>query len=160
MRNYYPILFFVLGLIACQSSSSSEWKPLNLLQYNIPITILAPDSAKVVNSTLGVIQDVTVKSQEDNYSIQIFASEATTTSLPAIKTSQLLDIRNNPFFSKIVMEEEPGFIYENQLDSNLINYGFRYIRVQGDKEYVFQTGLVGQFSLEEVKRMYEAVKQK
>ena len=46
------------------------------------------------------------------------------------------------------------------LDSTNLNYGFKYLRIQGDKEYTFQTAMVGTFSLEEAKGMYEAVKQK
>ena len=60
-------------------------------------------------------------------------------------------------FSKIVEEDEKGFIFEKKYSEDRISYDFRYVRLQGDKEFVFQTGLLGQFDLEEVKRMYEAV---
>jgi len=45
-------------------------------------------------------------------------------------------------------------------DSISTNYGFKYLKIQGDKEYIFQTGLVGNFGLDDVKVMYEAVKNK
>ena len=51
-----------------------------------------------------------------------------------------------------------GFIFEKKLSPDHLNYDFRYFKVQGDKEYVFQTGLIGKFSLEDVKGMYGAVK--
>ena len=59
---------------------------------------------------------------------------------------------------KIIEEEEVGFIYETVFDSTATNYGFKYLKIQGDKEYIFQTGLVGTFGLDDVKMMYEAVK--
>lgn len=156
-------LLFVVAVIlmwACQrNSSEQDWVEKDLLQYGIPITIMAPDSAEVNSSDLGgLIQDVTIKKGDDYY-IQIYASDAETTDIAKVKSAQLSEVKSNRYFSKIVQEETEGFIYETVIDSSAINYGFRYVRVQGDKEFIFQTGLVGNFSLEQVERMYEAVKQ-
>lgn len=156
-------LLFVVAIIfmwACESNGTKQdWVEKDLLQYGIPMTIMAPDSAEVNSSDLGgLIQDVTVKKGEDYY-IQIYASDAETTDIARVKSAQLSEVKSNRYFSKIVQEESEGFIYETAIDSSTINYGFRYLRVQGDKEYIFQTGLVGNFSLEQVEKMYEAVKQ-
>lgn len=156
-------LLFVLAVIlmsACQrNSTEQDWVEKDLLQYGIPVTIMAPDSAEVNSSDLGgLIQDVTIKKGEDYY-IQIYASGAETTDIAKIKSGQLSEVKSNRYFSKIVKEDTDGFIYETMIDSSAINYGFRYVRVQGDKEFVFQTGLVGNFSLQEVEKMYEAVRQ-
>ena len=160
MKNYVILCTIsVMGLFACEKSKT-KLKPLDLLQYGVPITIMAPDSAKVKAGSLSFSQDITIKSETDNYDIQIFAYDATTTNLDAIKASHLADVKNGPFFSKVIEEEDVGFIYETNYDSTSTSYGFKYFRVQGDKEYIFQTGLVGSFKLEDVKRMYEAVKQK
>jgi hypothetical protein len=78
--------------------------------------------------------------------------------LAKVKSDQLNTVKDTRYFSKIVREEEEGFIYESAFDSTTTGYGFRYIQIKGDKEYVFQTGLVGTFSLEEVENMYKAVK--
>ena len=66
------------------------------------------------------------------------------------------DIQKLSFFSKIMEEEDQGFIFEKTLGEDK-TYDFRYVRIQGDNEYVFQTGLMGKFTLEQVKDMYEAV---
>lgn len=148
----------LLFVLSCQKEKQDDWKPLDLLQYGIPITVLAPDSSLVKSDDLGgLIKDVTVKSGDD-YSIQIYATDAITTDIAKIKAAQLAEVKGNRYFSKIVEEEEAGFLYEMMLDSTNINYGFRHIRVQGDMEFIFQPGLIGTFSLEEAKRMYEAVK--
>ena len=156
-------LLFVVAIIfmwACSSDSSKQdWVEKDLLQYGIPMTILAPDSAEVNSSDLGgLIQDVTIK-QGDDYYVQIYASDAETTDIARVKSAQLSEVKSNRYFSKIIQEETEGFIYETTIDSFLISYGFRYVRVQGDKEYIFQTGLVGNFTLEQVEKMYESVKQ-
>jgi len=156
-RNSFFYLCCLLIAAACQTETEPALKPLDLLQYDIPITIMAPDSAIVKTMDLGVMKDVSVKKGDDYY-IQIYASEASTNDLARVKADQLAEVKKNPYFSKIIEEEETGFIYEMVYDSLNTYYGFRHIRLQGDKEFIFQTGLVGMFSLEDAKQMFEAVK--
>ncbi|RLD18025.1 MAG: hypothetical protein DRI69_11070, partial [Bacteroidetes bacterium] len=61
------------------------------------------------------------------------------------------------YYQKIMSDDDQGFIYQTAIDSTYINYGFRYFRLQGDKEYVFQTSLGGKYTLEAVQQMYKAV---
>lgn len=157
----YRFLIFltvITGMYACQNSSNTALKSLDLLQYGIPITIMAPDSAKVVVGSLSFSQDITVKSEADKFDLQIFAYDATTNNLAEVKASHLAEVKSNAYFSKILEEEDAGFIYETTFDSTTTSYGFKYLKLQGDKEYIFQTGLIGTFELEDVKMMYEAVK--
>lgn len=156
--NYLLLAILFTGLFACQNASNTKLQSLDLLQYGIPITIMAPDSAKVVAGSLSFSQDITIKSPVDNYDVQIFAYDATTTDLSAVKASHIAEAKSNAYFSEIIEEEDAGFIYSTIFDSTATNYGFKYLKIQGDKEYIFQTGLVGTFGLEDVKMMYEAVK--
>ena len=159
MKRFVCLLALVWGMIACNSEPQSTLSELNLLEYGLPITVQAPDSAKVKKVDMGsIMKDVSIKHGED-YSIQIYASQATTNDIAKLKADKLNDIKMNPFFSKIVKEEEAGFIFENKIDSSTINYGFNYAYVQGDMEYIFSTGLIGTFTLEEAESMYNAVKQ-
>ena len=159
MKIHYLILAALFtGLFACQNTSKTNLKSLDLLQHGIPITIMAPDSAKVVAGSLSFSQDITIKSPADNYDVQIFAYDATTTDISVVKASHLAEAKSNAYFSEIIEEEEAGFIYSTVFDSTATNYGFKYLKIQGDKEYIFQTGLVGTFGLEDVKMMYDAVK--
>jgi len=161
MKSYYILFAFLITVLACQNNAAtSNLKPTDLLQYGIPITIMAPDSIVVKSGNLGFSQDVTIKGEEADFDLQIFAYNATTTDVNKVKQEQLEEIKSNRYFSKIVQEDPDGFIYEMALDSTNLNYGFKYLRIQGDKEYTFQTAMVGTFSLEEAKGMYEAVKQK
>ncbi len=158
MKKLLPLLLFGLFLAACQQSATDRWEPLDLMSYGIPVSVQAPDSARVQVSNLGggLIKDVTIKAGADYY-IQLYASGAETTDIAKLKADQLSEVKANRYFTRIVEEEEDGFIYETQIDS-VVSFGFRHIRVQGDTECIFQTGLVGQFSLEDVENMYAAVK--
>ncbi len=157
MKNLLPVVVLSLLIGACTKDAKTKLNPLDLLSYGVPITIMAPDSAKVETMDMIVQKDITVRKGKDYY-VQIYASDATTRDVAQLKAEQLAEVKTNRFFSKIINEEEAGFIYEMAIDSVNINYGFRHVRVQGDREYVFQTGLVGNFNLEETQRMYEAVK--
>lgn len=153
------ISFLILGLLSCQSDSTANLQPLDLMRYDIPLTIMAPDSVNVKTMDLVIQKDVTVKGAlTDDYYVQIYAADAATNDIAQVKAEQLTEVKSNRYFSKIVEEEDMGFIYETKIDSTN-NYGFRYIHLQGDKQYIFQTGLIGTFSQEDVKGMYNAVKQ-
>ncbi|MCB0618481.1 MAG: hypothetical protein KDC43_07140 [Saprospiraceae bacterium] len=146
--------------IACQSEPADPWQPLDLLPHGIPVKVLAPDSAKVKTTDYGYgLLDVTV-TKMPHYAIQILASDAMTNDLAAVKAEQLAELKKRPEFTQVLKDEDNGFVYELRLDSTRNNYGFRYVRLQGDKEYVFQTGLMGVFTQEDVERMYEAVQDK
>lgn len=152
------LLCVITGIGSCQQEAAGDWEPTSLMPYGVPVTIMAPDSVVVKTSDMGgLLKDITVRGGEE-YSIQIYATDAETNDISKIKANQLADVKSNRYFSRIVEEEEAGFIYETQIDSSNINYGFRYIHLQGDKEYIFQTGLTGLYTQEEVERMYEAVK--
>ncbi len=158
MRNICMVLGLAFFLFQCQGDQQDEWKSVDLLEHGIPLSVQAPDSIEVEKMNLGgILQDVTLR-RGDDYFIQIYASDASTNDISKLKADQLAEVKTNRFFSKIVEEDEQGFIYETQIDS-LINFGFRYIHLQADREYIFQTGLTGTYTLDEVKRMYQAVQQ-
>ena len=82
---------------------------------------------------------------------RFFAADANTTNAKMIVEELKKDAENNPYFSKIVSEDDDGFIYETMIDSTF-SYKFRQVRIQGDREYIFQTGLIGSFTLDQVKK--------
>lgn len=160
MRKIGFIIAACVFVVACQKDQALDWEETNLLACcQLPISVLAPDSARINSSKLGdLYKDVTIKSGND-YFIQIYASEATTNDIAKIKSDQLRQVKEFPFFSKIVEEDENGFLYENIIDTTNINYSFRYVSVAGDMEYIFQPGLTGIFTEEQARRMYQAVQQ-
>lgn len=153
----FTILVVSLTMIGCRTESTSSYSDLSLLQYGVPFSIKAPADAQVKKASLGIYEDITIKAG-DQYQVQLLVSDATTLDATAIKADLLGDIKRNPFFAELIEEADDGFVYKKEIDSSSINYSFRHVRVQGDKEYIFQPALVGQFSLEDVKTMYQAVR--
>jgi len=149
----------VLLLASCKSdsgTSTSGLVDLDLMKYGMPIKVKAPAEAKVESSDMGIMKDVTIKGDK-NFYLQVTSGVATTSKIPEIKAQQMNEIKSAMFFDAIVEEEENGFIYRKKITEDRMNHDFRYIRVQADQEYIFQTGLMGQYSLEDVKTMYAAV---
>lgn len=160
MKNFSFLVVIILFFAACSPEEKVDFKPLDLLKQGIPLTIMAPDSADVKKSDFGpVMKDITIRKGAD-YFVQIYASQASTSDVSKLKAQELAEVKNKKYFSKIVKDEPMGFIYETKVDSNYIDYGFRYVLIQGSNEYIFQTGLIGPFTLEAVEHMYEAVQQK
>ena len=103
------------------------------------------------------MKDYTIRKGNDFY-IQIFEFSAPRLDAAGEKLRQLATVKEDPFFKEIIREYDQGFIFSKQSDSTNLDYDFRYIRLLDDKELIFQTGLVGSFTLKEVERMYKAVK--
>ena len=155
-----PPIFLILGLCAFLACQSTEMKlqKLDLQPYDLPIVIMAPDSAVVQKKDYSFMKDITIK-KGDDYFIQIFEFTAPKLDAAGEKLRQLASVREDTFFREIIKEYDRGFIYSRQADtaSTALVYDFRYIRILDGKELIFQTGLVGSFSLEEVRTMYKAV---
>lgn len=160
MKKVFTTLVLASVLLwSCQTDGGSDLVAKDLMEHGIPVTIMAPDSAIVKARNMGsLMKDVTVKG-EGNYDLQIMSSGATTSDLARVKAEQLSTVKTNRYFSKIVTEEENGFLYEMALDSNNLNYNFRYILLQGDQEIIFSAGMASTLDQEEAERLYESVKQ-
>jgi hypothetical protein len=154
-----PLLIFVLIIAVLASCRKDDMKMqnLDLTSYGIPLTIIAPDSAEVQEKPYPFMRDITIR-KDNRYYVQIFEFEAPKLDAAGEKLRQLASVKEDPYFIEVVMEDEQGFIYSRTLDSTKLNYDFRYIKILGPKELIFQTGLVGTFTLEDVKRMYKSVK--
>ena len=150
------LCFFIFG---CSDKPTMNLSPQNLLAYGIPLTVMVPDSADIKKEDWGSMLIVTIKKGKD-FDLQVQASEATSTDIATVKAQKIIDVKNERYFSKIIKEDANGFVFETQPDSTTNFYGFRYIQVQGDKEYVIQNGLAGNYSLEQAENMYEAIKLK
>jgi hypothetical protein len=162
MRIYLPYkiylfcVIFLLSIFSCKNAPENKYKDLDLMVYGLPIKIKAPEGAEVKVDDMGIVQDVTVKAGDDFY-LQILSGVAYSFDLPAIIQKQKADVVNSKYFSKIIQEDDHGFIFEKKYSEERITYDFRCVKIQGDREYVFQTGLMGKFSLEDAQSMYASV---
>lgn len=155
MKNYILILVLCLAIFSC--SEESKFVDYDLVQHGLTIKIKAPLDPDVKVTDMGIAKDVTIAKGED-YNVQIISSNATTYDVKKILADKKADIEKIPFFSKIVHEDEHGFVFEKKIDDENINYDFRSVKIIGDQEYDFQTGLLGKFTKEQAMDMFEAVK--
>ncbi len=155
---YFLLAAASLATLSCgEDKSESAFVELDLLSYGMPIVIHAPADPVIEKINLTIQQNITVKKGPD-YSLQIYQSDALVSNVAAIKARLLYEVQGHKFYQKIMSDDDQGFIYQTAIDTSNINYGFRYFRLQGDKEYVFQTALGGKFTLEAVQDMYDSVK--
>ena len=158
MRLIGMIILVSLFICSCQSEDNNGMSKRNLLEYGIPLTILAPDSVDITKTNYGVSKEVTIQSENSqDYNVQIYLAEATTSDEEKVKAQQLEMLQQMPIFSKIILDEPTGFIYETLTDSTLHSFGFRRVLIQGAREYIFQTG-IGTYTKEQAEKMYHATK--
>jgi len=154
----FSLLIVVILFAACSGNEDGYLKPLNLLEYGIPLTILSPDSVDITKANLVVQDEVTIKSQKsDDFEIRIYFGDATISSLADVKTQQMQFIKDAGLYSKTILDEPDGFIYESSIDPTLFSYGFRRILLMGDQEYIFQSGS-GIYTQKQAEEMYHATK--
>ena len=159
--NKYLILTVAIAILfaSCmpKDNPKGEWKPLDLLPHGLPVTILAPDSAEVSVTRVGVVEDVTISKPGDRYGIQIYVQPAFSNDLPALKSSQVEEVKSTAEFQKILEEDEHGFLFALR-SGNLEYYSFRLVHLQADKEYIFTTTFNEQYTLEEARQLLHAVR--
>lgn len=153
MRGFW-ILLTILLLSAC-SEPKANYPEMDLMKHGLPIKINAPADAKVEMNDMLLMKDVTVI--KDKFYLQIFSSEAMINDVAKIKAEKLNEVKSKPSFSKIIQDDPSGFIFEKLRSDSTANYDFRQVKIQGDKQYIFQTGLIGKFTEREVRDMYESV---
>jgi len=159
------IFIGILGvgiLFGCNSEGTpGAWKEHNLLRYDLPVRVMGPDSVKVTSNNLLFSKDVTIEGAlEDGYGIQIFSSEASSQDPKKIKAEELAASKKHQFFDELIQDDDQGFIFSTKLDSANVYHGFKYIKVQGAKEYIYQNLSGRKYDLDDVKKMYKAVQPK
>lgn len=158
LRSFIGLgLIFTFIFSACSPDPSEDWVEHNLIGEGVPLKILGPEDLEVKVSTLGTMQDITLRGSDD-YSLQVFGMDVQTTNIENLVEEQKDMVREEAYFEKIVEEWEEGFIYSLQIDSAALDYDFRQLRLKGDKVYIFQCGMLGRNSKEKVDRLVKAVR--
>jgi hypothetical protein len=150
------ILSFIF-LTSCNSDKKASNKELDLMGYGVPLKVKAPEGTEVKVKDMSIYKDITLK-KGDDYFVQILSSSATTNDIAKIKEERLGEVKLNPFFSNVILDEPNGFVFEKKMNDTTFNFDFRYVKIQGDNQFTFQTGLFGLFTKEQVLNMYESIK--
>ena len=150
------LLLVVLFLASCGGDKSKSYPSTDLLKHGFSISVKAPENAEIASDDFGVMQELTIKGGED-YNVQILKSKSNTTDIAQAVGGQKKIVKTDQYFTKVIEEYDNGFIFEKDIEGN-VNYDFRYIKIIGDQEYVYQTGMMGTFTEEAVRTMYTSVK--
>jgi hypothetical protein len=154
MIKYIAFLVGANLIVSC-GSKSAKYPSTDLLKHGFSISVNAPADAKIESDDLGVMKELTIKSGED-YNIQILKSNSNTNIVKDAVNGQMRMVKSDEYFTKVIEEYDNGFIFEKDIDGN-VNYDFRYIKLIGDQEYIYQTGMMGTYTEEAVRTMYESV---
>lgn len=149
-------------LAGCSGDSTpGSWKEHNLLKYDLPVRIMGPDSVRVTSDNLLFQKDVTIEGVlEDGFGVQIFSSSATSQDATKLKADELAATKEHRYFKELIQDDEQGFIYSTEIDSANVYHQFKYLKVQGSQEYLFQSLSGRKYDLNDVKKMYKAVQPK
>lgn len=154
MRKGTLLVCTLLLILSCRNGNLEEQ---NLLEYGFPLTIDLPKGATIEEEEILLYKSLIIK-KDPNFHMVLYQSDATE-SLAEVITDQKQLAIENPYFNEFVVDEEGGFIYRTVIDSTYTNYNFRHAKIFGQKEYLFQAGLVNQYTEKEVKDMYKIAKE-
>lgn len=166
MKNI-TLFFSVFALLfwaACggKGKAPAYESEVDLKEHGLALKIKAPADAKVTASD-GLVQDIKVEAKD--FYVQIYGVDITQTAdRKALKAEAVKEVQESASgctFKRFVLEEDFGFVYELTCSRDTASkfYDFRYLYVRGDREYTFQSTTTLPFTEEQVKNMYEAVKQ-
>lgn len=146
-----PAIFY---LTSCGGNGDHQKKENG--KQKLPFEVDAPWGASYETREYNELTSYIIR-KDDEYAVEVIASPAETNDLAAIKNDQLNTVMESPYFSRIILNEPVGFIFEMIVDSSK-HYDFRLIKLRDKTQYVFQTELTSVFSEGEARLMYESVK--
>lgn len=153
MKKIILLLIVAFGTIAC---SSDGLETINLQEQGANIDIKAPAGAEITSEPIGLRKEIRVK--QDQFNIIILVAEEASETAAEMKKAKLESVKALDIFSKVVQEDDNGFIYEIDQGEDK-NYDFRYVYVKNGTSHDFRRYFTGDYTLDEVKTMYNAIKQ-
>ncbi len=154
MKRLIPLLILAFGVIACNSDGLET---ISLQEHGANIDIKIPPGAEVTSEPIGYRKQIFV--QQDKFNLIVLVGDEETETAAEIKKENLESVKALDIFSEIIQEDDNGFIYEINQGTGK-NYDFRYVYVKNGTSHGFRRNFVGDYTLDEVKTMYNAVKQK
>lgn len=144
----------VLVLVSCGGNGDrqKQEKPIQKLPFKVD----APWGASYETREYNDVTAFTIR-KDDDYAVEVIAEPAIANDLAVIKDDELKTVTESPYFSRLILNEANGFIFEMIVDSSK-HYDFRLVKLRDQTQYVFQTDLTQLFSEGETRLMYESVK--
>ena len=155
------LLLTVVGILtSCGKKDELNLVKTDLLQYGVPITIKAPKTATFESSDLAGLRGVVITDSMSYFQLSAYANPITTSDVTQYKAEKLGTERARETFTKLIQEDRDGFIYESKWDEQTTGFQFVYFVVAGDKYYTLENIGNSILTLEEAKRIYNAIRAK
>ena len=149
-----PLL--ILFLSSCGQDATSGLEETDLMRHGLPLKILAPPDLEVESASIGSQQEFKLNGGDD-FTMEVHVSEGLSGNMSELVSDLKKSIESHRFFNGYFLDEPDGFIYEFKMSETISNFGFRRVRIQGDKEFVFRNGPGKIFTEEQATRMFKAV---
>ena len=159
-------IFFVIGcggepvdIVVATPELPFELKieqELDLKSYNLPIKIKVPKDAKV-NAKKGFMPEYVIEGR--GYYLQIMPIGIGTSTRKKLKEMNLAEIEARPEFSKVIVNDSFGFVYETKWEKMPLAYNFRYIYTQGETYYDLRTANSRGYTQADAVLIYNNIKQ-
>lgn len=149
------IYITIISLLLFSCGNRRETGKTSLYKYGIPVHLSLPDKAKINPSASGDIRGLTIV-DEEGYNLQIIQTPTSFTDKSQAKFYQRELIVNNPDFVKIIEDYDDGFLFELKEGDNRY-YDFRFVKIMGTNEIIFQAGPTSQSSESQVRNMIISV---
>ncbi len=161
---------FVCVLIVCtcytscdtQNSANHELvlSPINLEKYGIPTVIQVPKDANITEDPQSREKALVIASPQFSVRVDMYSPDSAETATSWLSNK----IENEKFesdFSKLIVEDSLGFVFERKDEDLGASYHFRYIIQKGNALIIFSEGIPqkNSFDLPSIMEMYKAVKQ-
>ncbi|TVR83869.1 MAG: hypothetical protein EA409_02160 [Saprospirales bacterium] len=152
--SFIALVSFFLS--SCAGDPASDLVETDLMRHGLPLKILAPEELTVRTSSLGTQEEFVLDGGDDFY-IEVHASEGSSGGMEDLVSDLKRTIEGHRFFQEFTLEQSDGFIYEFKINEKHSNFGFRRVRIQGGREYVFRNAPSKIFTEEQAVRMFNAV---
>lgn len=140
-------------LYACKEKSS-EGKT-SLYRYGIPVHIDIPKDAAINKSADGNVSGLTIV-DEEGFNMQVMQTNTSFTDAKMAKFYHREQVVNNPDFTKIIEDYDEGFLFELRDGEDRL-YDFRFVKIMGTHEIIFQAGPTCKCSEAQVRNMILSV---
>ena len=154
--NTWMLLLVVSVIVGCATDGQERWAETDLMSHGLPLKIQAPSDLEVTRSLFSGNEEFKL-SGSNGYGMNVLVLEATTDKESLVKSELESLVERGKYFNKFVQSEENGFVYQITIDSLHSVFGFRKVKIQGGKQYVFQNPYMSRLTEEEAMKLYNSI---
>jgi hypothetical protein len=155
-QNSTLLLVAIILILGCTANDAERWSETDLMSHGLPLKIEAPADLEVTRSLFSGSEEFKLSGAK-GYGMNVLVLEATTDNESLVKSELESLVERGKYFNKFVESENNGFVYQITIDSLHSVFGFRKVKIQGGKQFVFQNPYMSRLTEEEAKKLYNSI---